>query len=223
MAGRIGIALALTWLCAFTLAGTAALARPGFYIGVGAAQQTAEGDLDGTHVYRNSSDTVRLTDGKLDGGSIGLAAQIGYGINNFLALEYLYADTKHKAESDAVSGKKDAELQTQMAGVRLTVPLGQRVEAFLRAGVGRYDVTYDEFSVTGPALSKSGKVTFRGDGTAWGAGLEFFFNELGIGLGYTQHNYAIDRAKPESSSEQGLKSELTGAATTTDVMFTFHF
>jgi hypothetical protein len=222
MYGRKGSIALLAALAVVATLAASAQARPGFYLGIGAAQQSVKGDLDGTHTYLASSTGPGFGDGELDSGSIGLAATVGYGLNRFLALEYLYADTQHKATNPGGGKSSDAQFTSQLIGARLTAPFSQRVEGFLRAGYGIYDVAIDDHSVN-LTTGSVGKVAFHGTGTGLGIGLEFMFNELGIGVGYTQHNYKIDRAKPDGSKEVGLPSDLTGTATTTDVMFTWHF
>jgi hypothetical protein len=50
-----------------------------------------------------------------------------------------------------------------------------------------------------------------------------FFQELGIGAGYTQHQFTIDRATPAGGRNVGLPSNLSANAGTIDVLFTLHF
>jgi hypothetical protein len=223
MFGRMGGIALFAALALVTTLAASAQARPGFYVGIGGAQQSVKGDLDGTHTYADPSGTPAFAEGKLDSGNVGLTAQIGYGFNRFFGLEYMLAETQHQAKNEVINESSDATFKSQVLGARLTAPFGQRVEGFLRAGYGIYDVTYKKFAATGATLSSRGDVVFSGTGTALGVGLEFFFQELGIGIGMTQHNYKVDRAKPDGGKELGLKSDLSGAATTADVMFSYHF
>lgn len=200
-----------------------AMAKQGFYIGIGAAQQKVSGDLDGSHSYSDPSGSPIFVDGELDGGAIGLAFQAGYGFNENFALEYRYAQTAHKAKSDVVNAESDAKFTSQMYGAKLSTSMGKRAELFLRGGYGVYDVDYDDFSRSGPLLTTKGSVNFHGTGTVLGLGFEIFFQELGVEFGYTQHNFKLDRATPENGDELGLKSDLSGTATTMDVMFSWHF
>jgi hypothetical protein len=212
------LALALTLLPA-----GAAHAREGFYIGFGAVQQTVGGDFDGTHTLANPSGSNVFFDGKLDTGDVGMDLQIGYGLNRFFGLEFMYANSQHSAKSTQLDKTTDAEFTSQVYGVRLTAPFGQSVEAFLRAGYSLYAIALDNFARSGVPLTQSGNVTFHGAGTAIGTGLELYFGNWRWGLGYTQHNYKLDRAKPAGGRSLALPQDLSGVATTTDLTLAYHF
>lgn len=195
-------------------------ARQGFYFGVGAAQTSVGSGLDGTHSYQDPSGNPQFVDGKMKDGS-GVAAEVGYGFNRHFGVEYLYEDTSHTASSTVASGTSNAEFISQVFGIRLTAPFSKRFEAFLRGGYGMYEADYSTFSKN--AANQRGKVAFDGTGSAIGAGFEMFFQELGIELGYTQHSFAMDRAKPAGGQSLSLPSKLNGDASTVDLMFSLHF
>lgn len=208
--------------CVLVLAGSSpAWARPGFYLGVGAAQTDVGGGLDGTHSYTDNTlnPAPVFFDGKMKEGN-GLAATVGYGFNRYFAIEYLYADTQHTATNSLLPNSTNAEFTSQTFGIRLTAPFSERFEGFLRAGYGLYEADYNSYAFVGPQV---GKVAFSGTGTAIGAGFEVFFQELGIGLGYTQHSVSFDRATPSGGQKVGLPSNLSADVSTIDLLFTYHF
>jgi hypothetical protein len=197
-------------------------AREGFYVGVGAAQQSAGGDLDGTHSYADPSGSPVILAGKLGSDQAGGAAVIGYGLSRFFALEYLMANSQHKASSPLTTVTSNASFSTQVLGARFTLPFGEKWEAFLRGGYGIYEADYSTYSfdqVTG----QNNRVVFDGTGTAVGAGIELFFGRLGVEFGYTTHTFSFDQAKPSGSQKLTLDPKQSGTAATTDVIFSIHF
>lgn len=213
-----GLALAMF----LTLGASSSWARKGFYIGVGAAQQSAGGDLDGTHSYADPSGSPVILAGKLGSDQAGIAAVIGYGFSRFFALEYLTANSQHKASSPLTTGTSNASLNTQVIGARFTLPFGEKVEAFLRGGYGIYEADYNTYSfdqITGQV----NRVVFDGTGTAVGGGIELFFGRLGVEFGYTTHNISFDQASPSGSQKLTLDPKLSATAATTDVIFSIHF
>jgi hypothetical protein len=205
---------------AMTLAAGTATAHPGFYLGLGGAQQSISGDMNGKHIYTDPSGNPQFGDGKFSAGGAGGALEIGYGFGTHFALEYFDATTSHTAKNSALGTKGDAVFTSQMVGGKFIAPMSAHLESFLRAGYGIYDAQFTSISPNPLGLSKA---SFHGTGTAIGAGLEIIFTKLGIEFGYTQHNYAFDRAKPSGSRELGLHNNLTGTAATTDVMINWHF
>jgi Outer membrane protein beta-barrel domain len=212
---RIAVCVALV-----SMGAGLAHARQGFYLGVGAAQTSFSGGLDGTHGYKDPSGNPQFIDGKMKDGS-GVAAEVGYGFNRHFGIEYLYEDTSHKATSTAANSTSNAEFISQLFAIRLTAPLSKRFEAFLRGGYGLYEADYSTFSKN-PTTGQLGKVAFSGTGDAIGAGFELFFQELGIELAYTDHNYSMDRAKPTGQALR-LPSKINGDANTLDLMVSLHF
>ncbi len=210
-------------LAAFmTLGAGPGWARQGLYIGVGAAQQSAAGDLDGTHSYADPAGSPVILAGKLDSGQAGGAAVIGYGLSRFFALEYLMATSQHQASSPLTTLTSNASLTSQVLGARLTLPFGDKVEVFVRGGYGAYELDYNAYSfdqITGT----NNKVAFTGNGTAVGGGIELFFGRLGVEFGYTTHNISFDRASPGGSQRLTLDPKLSASAATSDVIFSIHF
>lgn len=214
LAAALGVALVLA-------AGPGqAWAKPGFYFGIGAAEQTLGGDFDGTRAFSDPSGSPTFIAGKMGAGS-GTAAQIGYGFGRHFGLEYFTADTQHKATSTLTPNRSNAEFVSQVIGARFSAPFSERFEGFVRVGYGLYEMDFNNYSKN--AQNVTGKVAFTGTGTAVGAGFEIFFQELGIGLGYTEHNYTVAQAKPAGGRSLGLSPALTGSASTTDLMFSIHF
>jgi hypothetical protein len=189
---------------------------------VGAAQQSAGADLDGTKSYSDPSGSPVMLAGKLDGGQAGGAAVVGYGLNRFLALEYLMATSEHKASSPQTTQTSDASFSTQVLGVRLTLPFGERVEVFARGGYGLYEVGYNSYAFDSTNLQTS-KATFSGSGTSAGGGFELFFGKLGIEFGYTMHSISFDRVNAAGGQKLAIDPKLSASADTTDVIFSYHF
>lgn len=214
----LGRTLAVTLLLALTAA--VANAHPGFYIGLGGAQQTVNGDMNGKHAYTDPSGAPMFGDGKLSANGSGGALEIGYGFGSHFAIEYLEAATLHDSKNTALGTSGAASFTSQMIGGKYIAPISRHLESFLRGGYGIYDAQFLSFNSNAGNFSKA---TFHGTGSAVGAGLEVIFTKLGIELGYTQHNYDFDRAKPQGSRELGLHKDLTGTASTTDVMVNWHF
>jgi hypothetical protein len=199
-----------------------ASARPGLFLGIGAAQQSAEGDLNGTHAYSDPSGSPQFVEGKLDGGQIGTAATVGYGFGRYFALEYLYANTQHKATNHQVNATSNADFTSQVFAARLTMPFSPRFEAFLRGGQGSYEVDYHAFSKT--SAGQLGKVAFTGSGAVFGGGFEIFMSErVGVGLDYMQHQVSLKSGSPAGGQKLSLPASLSVPATTTTLMVTFHF
>jgi hypothetical protein len=199
-----------------------ATARPGLYLGIGAAQQSAGGDLNGTHGYVDPSGSPTFVEGKLDGGQVGTAANVGYGFGRYFAVEYLYASTQHKATSHLVNATSNADFTSQVIVARLSMPMGERFEAFLRGGQGNYEVDYHTFSRT--AGGQLGKVAFTGSGSVLGGGFEVLLRpKFGVGLEYTQHQVTLNSASPAGGQKVSLPASLSFPASTTAFMLTFHF
>jgi len=197
-------------------------AREGFYIGAGAAQQSVGGDLDGTHSYADPSGSPVLLAGKLGSDQVGGAGMIGYGLSRYFALEYMIANSQHRATSPLTALTSNASFTSQVLGARLMLPLGDIVEAFARGGFGVYEADYNSYSFN-QLTGHGNRVAFNGSGTALGGGIELFFGMLGIEFGYTAHSISFDQVSPSGSQKLSLDPKLSAMATTTDVIFSIHF
>ena len=229
MVNRLGlVALWAALLALLAGAPEVAEARQGFFLGVGLAQQSAKGDLDGSHVVTNSAGTEALSDGSLDSGG-GIALDIGYGFNNYIGVELMLAATSNTSSAPGLPDTT-AAVGSDLLGLRLTLPVGSALDLLARVGVSGHAVIYPDrafqgtqsggtFVASGPG---KGNATFGGGGTAWGLGAEIFMGHVGLGLGWTEFTADINQASGGGISGS-LPKTLHETFTVADLTVAYHF
>ena len=211
--------------CAVT---TTAFAKKGFYVGGGFATQSASGDLDGKLWYTNTAGDRLGFVGKLEAGS-GNDFDIGYNFNSYFGLEYFTMATQNNATHTLEPNDSNAIVASALLGVRLTAPMADWLEGFLRIGNGATIVHYEKFGhqdnpgTVSPA-SPTTPFELVGTGLAYGLGLEFFAGQhLGIWIGYTVFNPKFNRGQIGNDSLASLPKALSETLTATDLTFAYHF
>ena len=208
-------------------------AKPGLWLGLGASQQSVSGDLDGktSHAFANSDQTGVIVPGKLADGS-GFALDGGYGINRYLAAEFLFAGTQHKATTSAIGPPaldSTGSVSTGLVGLRGTYPAwDDKLELFARGMFGVYSAAYDDYALKGAinrgtfVYTSTDRVVFSGSGAGLGIGAELLLGNFGISLGYTTSSVGFVSASSPGASGR-LNKTLNATINTVDLLLTYHF
>lgn len=163
-----------------------AQARQGLYAGLGLARQTVSSGISGADTYTATPNEIRV--GKPLGGS-GVAFEGGFGLSDYVALDLLLNATNHDTTFDPGGGGAPqtykATLSSVLFGVRLGVPLGDVAEVFTRAGLGGYELAYQNNNFASGVVADDAR--FSGRGYALGVGAELFFGQMGLQLSYTRN------------------------------------
>ncbi len=225
--GRVLVALAVALACCAVT--STAFAKKGFYIGGGVSSQSASGDLDGKKQVTNSAGDRLGSIGKLDSGS-GLDFDLGYNFGEYFGFEYMQVVTLNKAKHQLEKNESDAGVVSQLLGIRLTAPMAEWLEGFLRLGAGSTVVSYDKFGHAGTTAAGVFTATddrsfdMVGAGPAWGLGLQFYAGQhLGISFGYTVFNTKFTQARIGDDSFKKLPKNLAETVSATDATVTWHF
>jgi len=207
------------------LGGGMVVAREGFYLGGGIANQSVSGDLDGSEAIISSSLTVAIIPGALD---TGLSVLVGYGFTPALSVEYLFASTSHKASSALVSLDSDATLATGLIGLRANLLVEDNLELFGRFGFSSGIATYADYALRGSivgggfAYTSTDSVTFTGSGVGYGVGAELLVDKVGFGASYTVLNVDFEDAAGGGVSGV-LPSKLSSTITQLALTVTYNF
>jgi hypothetical protein len=205
------------------------LAKQGFYLGGGFASQDASGDLDGKGQVTNGAGDRLGSFGKLDSGT-GNTLDIGYNFNRYFGFEYFSVATSHHAKHELEAGTSNAVAASALLGVRLSAPMADWLEGFLRVGNGTSAVRYETFGHEGttsagvftPTADKAFRVS--GNGIAYGLGVQVFAGRhIGIAFGYTRFPVKYDRASIGGDSAKSLPKTLSETLTASDMTITYPF
>jgi hypothetical protein len=225
--GRVLAGMLVVLVCCAVA--TTALAKKGFYIGGGFGTQSASGDLDGKGQVTTAAGDRLGSFGKLESGS-GNDFDIGYNFNPYFGLEYFSVVTQNNATHQFEANDSTALAASALLGVRLTAPMANWLEGFLRVGNGASIVRYEKYghkgTTTGNVFTASSEGAFEvvGTGLAYGLGLEFYAGQhIGIGFGYTVFNAKYNRAQVAGDAPGSLAKALSETLTATDLTFAYHF
>ena len=163
----------ITAVLALMLSSTPALAKQGLYLG-GFFQLT---DISGEST---SSFSEQYFD-NLDPG-LGFGGRLGYGLNNYLAIEGSLFASFHYIELPGYPDIESQMLTGETLDLKLTVPItGSTVEPYFLIGIGAYQI------------GDSGGTYFKGSGSQFGAGIDIYSTpELSINFGLTWRSIEFD-------------------------------
>jgi hypothetical protein len=137
--------------------------------------------------------------------------------------------TNNNAKHTLEPNDTNTIVASALLGVRLTAPIANWLEGFLRVGNGVTIVGYEKFGHHGTAglVSPASPTTpfeLVGTGLAYGLGLEFFAGQhLGIGVGYTVFNIKFNRGQLGNETPASLPKALSETLTAADLTFAYHF
>lgn len=227
---RALVALSIA-LASIGVSSTPVRALPGIWIGAGYASQSVGGDFNGTNDFLNSAQDELIVAGKVQDGS-GLALDIGYGINPYLAAEGMLVSTRHTATSSVIFPKLDttANVTGALFGFRGTYPVADgKAELFARGMLSVYAIDFADYDLKGSVqgnqfvYTSTDRVTFNGTGLSAGLGAEALFGNLGVSAGYTYSSVNFTSASSGGGSSGTLSKTLNAPIGLVDVLVTYHF
>jgi len=200
------------------------LAREGFFLGGGLANENATGDFKGNAALASVDGTEVIVPGKPGAGN-GLELMLGYGFNRYIGIEFDLADTGNIASAHVPGfpSKSSSDVSTNMIGARLTLPVSHAWDLFARLGLAQATMEFDSYAQDnfGTFGTVSHGVAFYGYGYAAGVGAEYFIHRWGIGAGYTLYQIAFTQSSADgiSALPRTLKENLGQA----DLTVAYHF
>jgi Outer membrane protein beta-barrel domain len=182
-------------------------------LGIGTASSSVSGGLDGIGGFTGPGG-LAVYEGKPASGT-GLVLLGGVQIKGNLGVEAQFISTTHDATHTLLPGQKmTATVSELLVNFRGSVPLGNSLDVFGRAGLGLYVVDYDHNTNVppSPALTSS---TFTGSGFVIGGGMDVFLDPMGLELGAMYQSAQLD-----SLSAGGVSGTLTPSVSLSQVTVT---
>ena len=164
----------------------------GWFMGVGLANQSLAGEIDGKTTLVGVDHTVQP--GRLESGG-GFSLTGGYNMDINFGLEFLIASTNHKA-LHTVAGAQTAKLTSSTLAARIATG-GRRLDLFARLGWGVRTLTYDTAATT-TLPQQSAKLTGRGG--SYGVGFEHLSNNWGLEAAYNVDKVRYDHVDAGTTS-----------------------
>lgn len=199
-----------------------AVAREGFYFGIGPAQQSVEGDLTGNTVITNFNGSNEARLGQLESGS-GFAFGGGFGFTENLTLDLLMTNTLHDASFGPGAGtSQEADLTAVLFGAKLIMPAADNLEVFARIGLGGYELIFEGANFSTANGLPQDKVRLNGRGFGAGVGVEFLLGGVGFELGLTRHSLEFDTIDSINFQPE-FSPAISVDITTATALLTFNF
>lgn len=198
---RTGAAAAAVLLLALALGAAPAHAihQRKVAIGAGLASSRISGDLDGQTTYTEPDSGTTLLLGKPDPGR-GINLYLGVTVTPHFALEVLAVGTAHDASHVAAPGVNlTMAVTTFLLGGRATLPMGDSLEVFARAGAGTSSVNYLENATTGGSVTE---FSLAGTAVGLGGGLSMFFDPISVELSYLRQNIGLRALAAGKTTQQ---------------------
>lgn len=194
-----------------------ALAKQGFYMGLGIPYNTIGGDFDGKSSLIGANDLIILPE--IDGG-IGFGILLGYGFTKDMALELSYFGTSHNAEF--LGGRGDVDYNVLNLDLKFSFLTEQPTQPYLLFGLGLNEIVVKDGSVNF-FTGQVGDGTFTGGSFNLGAGVDHYFTpniSLGAGLIYRIVRYDEAEGVTDSGS---INDKLNGDGFGLVISTAYHF
>lgn len=216
-AEKIATFIALTVIIAFaTPVAAEENFRPksGFYIGVGAAYNSLEGDFDGETVLIGCCDIILVP--KVDNGT-GYKVVLG-GRTSRSAGEISYIQSDH--DVTFLGAKGEAELKMLNFDWKPFFQSSQRIQPFILLGLNFTEFTLKDGSSDGFSV---GDAKFNGIGLNLGGGIAYYFtSRIALSVGLTYRWISFDSAEGVGPNES-LADSLISSGFNVDTGMTFTF
>jgi hypothetical protein len=203
-----------------------AVAREGFYAGLGIDFGWQSGDLDGDHAYVDPLGNQYLVGSITPENTLAPGTDVnvvfGVGVGPFLAVEAL-AGMGSRPATYPHQTNSEAFLTWAMFAVRGNLPLiPDHLEVFGRWGPSIYSVEYNHYGL----LARSGAptdVTYTGSGSIFGLGIGGSGEHWGLELGSLWHDAEFDSAKISGQPSFKLPQHLHETFTMLTLTGLYHF
>ena len=192
-------------------------AKRGFYVGIGAAYNTIEGDFNGSRGLQNGSEVIVLPDIKND---FGIDILGGYGITDQGAIELNLMSSGHRGRWSGQRG--DVSYTSFSVNGKYSFLSSGMVQPFLLFGISG-NVLRIENGSENTSTGKVGDATLSGPGANFGAGIDAYLTpHVSLTLG-TMYRY-VDYTDASGVDHSGtINDEVNGSGFSFMLTAAYHF
>ena len=172
-------------------------ARSGFYLGVGAAYNTIQGDFDGNAALQGATDIIILPDSD---NAFGIDILAGYGFTDNWAVELSFISSRHSGTWQGANG--DVSYSSFSINTKYSFESSNEVRPYLLFGISSNVLLINEGSIDA-FTGEVGDATLSGSGINIGAGIDTYVTpnvSLTLGTLYRYVNYTRAEGVHESGS-----------------------
>jgi opacity protein-like surface antigen len=192
-------------------------AKSGFYLGLGAAYNTIDGDLNGSGALLSDSDVIYLPDSN---NAVGIDILTGYGINDWWAIELNLMSSAHRGRWGGLRG--DVSYTSFSLNSKYSFSASSMTQPYLLLGISNNLLIFKK-GARNTATGEVDDATLSGIGVNFGTGIDTYFTpqlSLTLGVMYRFVDYTEARGVDTSGT---IDDSIDGSGFSIILTSAYHF